>query len=264
MKNLTKSILIFFIGLTLLGGCASTNYNYFQDGKPSGKGEGEGTVSVGVSSAVNYKINDEIGKPPEIEIKEEIKASPLVAIQGQIGATDNIDFGGALGLTASSINARIFSKVCLLKKKHKVGIGLLPALNFSFTPDSLFGCFDVPQSLNANFSFSIPISFDLSDNVTFVLRPNYASEWSRVYTTDNDDTDDEKEYKKNFKYKSRGIAVGLKIRLKNSDKFIYPEVSFITYDKGVHYYPFIGIAFGAGGPEGLLGNSENDDDSGMN
>ena len=259
MKNFIKSMIMFFIGLTLLAGCASTNYNYFQDGKPSGKNDGEGTMSFSVCSAVNYNIEDELGKPPEIEIKEEIKAAPLAAIQGQIGATDYLDFGGSLGFTAISINTRIFSKLCLLNKNQKLGIGLMPALNFSFVPDSL-GCIDLPQSLSANFNFSVPISFDLSDNVTFVLRPNYASEWSRVYTTDNDT---EKEYKKNFKYKSRGIAVGFKIKLKNSDKFIYPEISFITYDKGVHYYPFIGIAFGAGGPDGFLGKDEEDDDTGL-
>ena len=35
----------------------------------------------------------------------------------------------------------------------------------------------------------------------------------------------------------------IKNLIKQPDKYIFPEVSFITYDRGVHYIPFIGIAF---------------------
>ena len=66
-----KNLVFILICLTFLAGCATTNHNYFQAGKPSGKNEGEGSLSFSAASAVDYKITDELGSPPMIDIKKE-------------------------------------------------------------------------------------------------------------------------------------------------------------------------------------------------
>ena len=93
-----KSLLFIFVGLILITACATTNHNYFQTGKPSGKDEGEGSFSFSAASAVDYKITDELGSPPMIDIKKKKKWAPLLAIQFHGGATEHIDVGFAAGL----------------------------------------------------------------------------------------------------------------------------------------------------------------------
>ena len=235
-----KISVLIYIGLVFLVGCATTNHNYFQTGKPSGKDEGEGSLSLSAASAVDYKIADELGSPPVIDIKKEKKWAPLLAIQFNGGATEHIDAGFAAGLSCVSFNLRLFSKLCLFDKNNRLGIGLLPAFNLSFTPDSLW-IFDLPTATNANFYLSLPISYDLSDRATFVLKPTFGREYTRIGVTDNDYPEDK--YSKSIYFNGRGISAGFKILIKHPDKYIFPEVSFITYDRGVHYIPFIGIAF---------------------
>lgn len=236
--KITKILLLLNL-FAFLAGCAATNHNYFQTGKPSGKGVGELSGSISTASAVVYEITDELGSPPVIDINKKKTWSSLFAIQWNGGVTEHIDVGLALGLGCISFNLRFFSKICLFDKNNKFGIGLIPAFNFSFTPDSLL-IFELPQSTNANFYLSLPISYDLSDKVTFVIRPTFGRECTKISVTDDDDPGDK--YSKSICFNGRGISTGLKILLKEPGKFIYPEVSFITYDKGVHYIPFIGIA----------------------
>jgi len=235
----TKNMLPLLICLGFLTGCATTNHNYFQTGKPSSKGEQEVSLSFSAASAVDYKITDELGSPPVIDIKKEKKWAPLFAFQGGGGITEHIDGGFAVGLSSGSINLRMFSKLCLFDKNNRFGIGLLPAFNLSFTPDSLW-IIDLPQATNVNFYLSLPISYDLSDEVTFVIRPTFGREYTKISVTDDDYPEDR--YSKSIYFNGRGISTGFKILLKKPDKYIYPEVTFITYDKGVHYIPFIGIA----------------------
>jgi len=235
-----KNLVFIIIGLMFLAGCATTNHNYFQTGKPSGEDEGEGSLGLSAAAAVDYKITDELGSPPVIDIKKKKKWAPLLAIQLHGGATEHIDVGFAAGLSCVSFNLRLFSKLCLFDKNNRLGIGLLPAFNLSFTPDSLW-IFELPQATNVNFYLSLPISYDLGERVTFVLRPTWGREYSRISVTDDDYPEDN--YSKSIYFNGRGISTGFKILIKQSDQYIFPEVSFITYDRGVHYIPFIGIAF---------------------
>jgi len=240
MKKLTRNLLFFLFGLLLFTKCATTNYNYFQDGKPSGKNQGRAMLGLSVGTYVDYDVTDEEDKSPEINIGPTIKMAPLISIQAQGGATENIDVGFGLGVGVVSTNLRLFSKFCLLNKKHKFGIGLLPAANLSFTPDTLFGFIDLPSVINANFYLSLPISYDISKKLTLIARPIYGFEWSRLSVTDNDTPGDE--FHKSYKFSGRGLSFGVNIKLKEPDGFIYPEVSFISYDKGIHYVPFLGIS----------------------
>lgn len=236
----TKNVLLFLIGLALLVGCATTNHNYFQTGKPSGKGEGEIGFSISAANAVDYKITDELESPPVIDITKRKKWAPLLGIQGNKGITEHLDIGFAAGLSGVSFNLRFFSKFCLFRKNNKFGIGLLPAFNISFTPDSLW-IFELPQSTNVNFYLSLPISYDFNDKVTFIVRPVFGREYTRISVTDDDYPGDE--YSESIYFNGRGISAGFRILLKEPDKYIFPEVSFISFDEGVHYIPFIGIAF---------------------
>jgi hypothetical protein len=235
-----KNLVFIFIGLILITACATTNHNYFQTAKPSGKDEGEGSLSFSAASAVDYKITDELGSPPVIDIKKEKKWAPLFAIQFNGGATEHTDGGFAVGLSSVSFNLRLFSKLSLFDKNSRFGIGLLPAFNLSFTPDSLW-IFELPRATNVNFYLSLPISYDLSDRITFVVRPTYGREYTKISVIDDDYPEDK--YSKSIYFNGRGISAGFKILIKKPDKYIFPEVSFITYDRGVHYIPFIGIAF---------------------
>ena len=99
----------------------------------------------------------------------------------------------------------------------------------------------MPTTTNVNFYLSLPISYDLSDRITFVLRPTLGREYTRICVTDDDYPEDK--YSKSIYFNGRGISAGFKILIKQPDKYIFPEVSFITYDRGVHYIPFLGIAF---------------------
>jgi hypothetical protein len=234
-----KNLVFIVIGVILITACATTNHNYFQTGKPSGKDEGEGSLSFSAASAVDYKITDELGSPPVIDIRKEKKWAPLLAIQFNGGATEHIDAGFAAGISCVSFNLRLFSKLCLFDKNSRFGIGLLPAFNLSFTPDSLW-IFDLPTATNVNFYLSLPISYDLSNRATFIVRPTFGREYTRISVADDDYPEDK--HSKSIYFNGRGISAGFKILIKQPDKYIFPEVSFITYDRGVHYIPFIGIA----------------------
>ena len=124
MKN--KKSLFILLGMILLAGCATTNHSYFQTGKPSGKNNGENSVSLCAGSALDYEITDEIGSPPVIELGNTIKMAPLLMFQYQGGATNHVDGGFALGISFISFNLRAFSKICLLTKNPKFGIALSP------------------------------------------------------------------------------------------------------------------------------------------
>lgn len=226
--------------LAFFAGCATTNHNYFQTGKPSGKEGGQGSLSLSAASVVDYEVTDELGSPPVIDIKKKKKWAPLFGIQGNGRVTEHVDVGFAAGLSCVSINLRLFSKLCLFDKNNKFGIGLLPAFNLSFTPDSLW-IFDLPTATNVNFYLSLPISYDVSDRVTFVVRPTFGREYTKISVTDDDYPEDK--YSKSIYFNGRGISTGFKILIKKPDKYIFPEVSFITYDRGIHYIPFIGFAF---------------------
>ena len=228
------------IALLLILGCATTNHNYFQTGKPSGKDSGSTSISLSAAAAIDYDIDDELGVPPTINIEKDRKWAPIIAANYNGGITEHADFGFTLGLSTVSINVRACSKICLFCKARRFGVGLLPAFNVSFTPDTLFGFIELPQAANVNFYLSLPVSYDLSDDVTLVFRPTVGREYSRITVTDDDDPEDK--YFKSLYFNGRGLSVGMKIYIKKPDTFIFPEVSFITYDKGLHYIPFIGIA----------------------
>ena len=225
--------------LSFIGGCATTNHNYFQTGCPSDVEGGETSASLCIGSAVDYEITDETGKPPKITLGDEITLAPLLMLQYQAGATERIDGGFALGASLFSFNLRVFSKLCLFTKESRFGIALVPAFNLSFTPDSLWGA-DLNSATNVNFYLSLPVSYKFGDRMSLVFRPAFGREYTRISVKDDDDP--EKNHTKSKYFNGRGLSAGLKIIYKKPDKFIFPEVSFITYDRGTHYIPFIGIA----------------------
>ena len=123
-------VLVFFIlstFLTFLAGCATTNHNYFQTGKPSGKGVKGLSGSISAAYAFEYEVTDELGSPPVINIhipekKEWAPWAPLFTLQGHGGVTEHIDVGLALGLGCISFNLRLFSKICLFDSLTGNGI----------------------------------------------------------------------------------------------------------------------------------------------
>lgn len=233
------SIPILF-GLIFLIGCATTNHNYFQTGKPVGKKNSEQCIGLSLAAATDYDITYEEGRPTSIEFEEGKKLAPILSIQQNWGITENIDAGIGAGVGLISINIRGFAKLCLLDKNQKMNVGLLPAFNVSFTPDTILG-FDLTNSVNVNFYVSLPISVDLGKNVIFTIRPTLGREYTRVSVKYGDD-DDPKNYHESIYFTGKGVSAGFKFLLKDNN-FFFPEVNFITYDNGVHFTPFYGIGF---------------------
>ena len=67
----------------------------------------------------------------------------------------------------------------LLNLARDLADRLLPTFNLSFTPDSLW-IFELPRATNVNFYLSLPISYDFSDRITFVLRPTFGREYTKI------------------------------------------------------------------------------------
>ena len=88
-----ENMILILMGLILLTGCAGTNQNYFQTGKPCGKDSVVFDVSINTGSAVNYKVTDEIGESPVIDIKENKKWFPLLNFQLYGTVHEHIDIG---------------------------------------------------------------------------------------------------------------------------------------------------------------------------
>ena len=242
MNQLRIAVTVFLTGLVIVSGCATSNYNYYQDGKPSGKNEGIIMLGVSVGGRVDYEVNDEVGEKPVIEIGSDKKFSPLVSILAHGGATDHIDIGMGLSMGFWSLHLRLSSIFCLVDKNHKFGIGLLPAVNLAFTPDTLFGDVELStSSWNVNCYFSVPVSYDIHDRITMFIRPTYGFEWSGLKVKDNDEPYDQ--YEETYNFNGEGISVGMNIEVKKPKGFISPEVSFISFDEGIHYVPFVGISF---------------------
>ena len=85
MKKLLRNLSFLLFALLLVINCATTNYNYFQDGKPSGKNQGKTILGLNVGTYVDYDISDEEGKTPEINIGKTVKMELFGRIENMSG-----------------------------------------------------------------------------------------------------------------------------------------------------------------------------------
>ena len=236
-KDIMK-IAVAIIMVSWLMGCASSNFNYFEDGKPLGKGNVSQGCGICIVPSIDYSLVNDTIPSPEVDIGSEFTTAPLVTFHIKKGLSEHLDVGGGIGLGIFSVNLRVFSKFSLLKKENNFGIGLIPAVNFSFTPDSIFGFMDVSHRVtNLNFYLSLPVSYDVSKHFSLIARPFYGFEHSWVSLEDEED----KKYNKTLGFEGQGIALGMKFKFKNPDQYIYPEFAIISYDQGCHYVPIVGV-----------------------
>ena len=235
---LNRYLLTSIAMILIISGCVTTNYNYFQDGKPSGAGMYNITksITIGAKKGIQYEKSgeDTLG----IEYNDTLHLSPLVNIDYRWGITDRIDagVGGSIGLL--QIGLRGFAKICLEPKNPKLGIAILPVISFATTPDEITTFDEINMEIGQFFgkatliqlSLAIPFSYEINSRVTIVLSPQLCREKLDFELSG---------FSESYKYVNNGITIGFKIRGNNSH--VYPEISLISWNGGKRYYPYFGI-----------------------
>ncbi len=78
LLELQKHLLTIVAVTLIISGCATTNYNYFQDGKPSGEGIYNVTKSITIGAKNGFHLVKNEEDTLGIEYDNELHLSPLL------------------------------------------------------------------------------------------------------------------------------------------------------------------------------------------
>lgn len=240
IRHVSISTYIVLFILLILSGCVTSNYNFFQDGKPSGKNKVNVNLGLTLGARRDLQINKEENDVQEIVFEDDVSLTPLANLNIYGGVTDQIDLGLGLSFGLFTGYMSFFSKFCLFNNTPRVGVALLTILNIGGSPEELFGFIKTNVDLtNASMLMALPISYRVDNKMTIVTRPMYGFEWLTAALYD-ESFSRKTRIEDSILYESRGLSLGVKFGV--SWGYVYPEVSFISFDRGKRYYPYFGIA----------------------
>lgn len=223
--------------IVLMSSCVSSS-NLFQDGRTIGPDSVDMNLSVTIHSVPKY-VSDTASFR---SITDNHLYSPYAQFQIRFGLSKKFDVGGGFGLGAmKGAGGLIFCKYGLLPQESRTGMALLAHINLALSDLDLQNDDDddlTGSIAYVNQSYSIPISFDLTKNMSIVLQPTYGRE--RITIRGDKDNPDVPKYLTRA-FPSYRLGAGVIVKMKRVK--VHYNVMTSYYPGTGRYAPSVGIGF---------------------